>query len=159
MQVIGHVPLRAREVVAGYFPVHGEADPLVLLAALVRRGHEVALPFVRGKDAPLGFRRWRPGDPLTVGAYRIPEPHPRLPEIVPGVVLVPGLWFDRAGTRLGYGGGFYDRTLAALRRGRQITAIGLAHDGLTGGHLPGEAHDAPLDWVVTARRVWRVRRH
>lgn len=159
LQVMAHVPLRARETVAGYVPVHGEADPMALLEMLAARGHAVALPYVRGKGMALGFRRWQPGDELVPGAFGIPEPLPRRGEIVPGVVLVPGLWFDRAGARLGYGGGFYDRTLAALRRGRRITAVGLAHEGQAGGYLPAEAHDAPVDWVVTARRVWRVRRN
>lgn len=158
VQALDHVPLPRDAVVAGYWPLAEEADPRPLLAALAARGQALALPFIRAPGHPLGFRRWQPGDPLQPGPFGTAEPHRRLPEVVPGVVLVPGLWFDRAGNRLGYGGGYYDRTLAALRRGRRIEAVGLAFAAQTGGRLPAEAHDAPVDRVVTERGAWRTRR-
>lgn len=155
-KLLDGVPLRDCETVAGYWPIREEIDPLPAMLALLARGHRLALPVVARRDQPLAFRHWWPGDPLVAGAYDIPAPGMCAPPVTPTLLLVPGLWFDRAGGRLGYGGGFYDRTLAQLRQGWQVAAVGIAHDAQLGGTLDREAHDAPMDWVVTDRRVVRV---
>lgn len=134
---------------AGYWPTGEEADIRPLMTALVERGHRVALPRVVGREAPLRFLRWRPGDALEPGYGGIAAPPADCEEILPGVVLVPLLAFDGAGRRLGYGGGFYDRTLAHLRRSGPLQAIGVAYAEQEMDSLPDGDHDERLDWIVT----------
>ncbi len=151
----------APAVIAGYVPVRGEPDIMPLLRALAERGHDVALPVVAEENAPLIFRRWRPDMHLLPGAYGIPVPPPTSAELVPDVVLVPLAAFDRAGHRLGYGGGYYDRTLARLRaerRGRPDTptAIGCAYAGQELQAIPALETDERLDWVLTEQGARRL---
>jgi 5-formyltetrahydrofolate cyclo-ligase len=131
--------------VAGYWPVRDEADPRGLMKALEARGAALALPRIDEKHAALSFRAWREGDVLVDNHHRIPEPRAEAKMVTPDVVLVPLLAFDAHGHRLGYGGGYYDRTLATLR----VIAIGVAYAGQEVERLPREAHDRPLDMVVT----------
>jgi 5-formyltetrahydrofolate cyclo-ligase len=136
--------------VSFYWPMGDEADPRALAHALAARGHALALPVVAAKKSPLVFRRWREGDPLIVHIFGMHEPAAAAPEIVPDVLLIPLLAFDAKGTRLGYGGGFYDRTLASLKTKR---AIGIAYAGQEAAELPCHAHDHPLAAVVTEKGV------
>ena len=136
-------------VVGGYAALPGEADPAALLAELAERSAALALPRVVTKDAPLVFHRFEPGTPLAPGAYGIPEPDPAWPLVTPAIVLVPLLAFDAAGHRLGYGGGYYDRTLASLRAGHAITAVGVAYAGQEVENLPYDTFDEPLDMILT----------
>jgi 5-formyltetrahydrofolate cyclo-ligase len=140
-------------VVAGYFPMRDEADPRALMAALSERGHPLALPCVTAGQ-PLVFRSWKMGDPMHANprAFNIAEPLAAAPLVVPGAVLVPMLAFDADGHRLGYGGGYYDRTLSGLPDTR---AIGIAYAGQEITSLPREAHDHPLDLLVTENGVRR----
>jgi 5-formyltetrahydrofolate cyclo-ligase len=142
---------------AGYWPIREEADIRPLLTALHERGHRLALPRVVRRGAPLRFLRWRPGDCLAPGYAGIPEPAADGEEIVPDVLLVPLLGFDRAGRRLGYGGGFYDRTLGALRRRGAVEAIGIGYSEQEVDSLPPGDHDEPLDWIVTELGCRRLR--
>jgi 5-formyltetrahydrofolate cyclo-ligase len=135
--------------IAGYWPIAEEADVCPLMTALDARGHRVALPRVIRRDAPLRFLRWRPGDPLAPGFGAIPEPAADGEAIAPRVLLLPLLAFDGSGRRLGYGGGFYDRTLAAMRARTGIEAIGVAYADQEVDSLPAADHDEHLDWVVT----------
>jgi 5-formyltetrahydrofolate cyclo-ligase len=135
--------------VAGYWPIGEEADSRPLMTALVHRGHRVALPRVIRRGAPLRFLRWRPGDTLAPGFGAIPEPAADGEAIEPTVLLLPLLAFDGSGRRLGYGGGFYDRTLAAMRARMRIEAIGIAYSDQEVDSLSPAAHDEHLDWVVT----------
>jgi 5-formyltetrahydrofolate cyclo-ligase len=137
--------------VAGYWPTGEEADPRPLLNALVARGHDVALPRMVGEGAPVRFLSWRPGDGLEAGPFGIEEPTEDRPEVDPNVVLVPLLVFDGTGLRLGYGGGYYDRTLAALRQAHAIEAVGIAYADQEVDSLPAGDHDERLDWIVTER--------
>ena len=134
---------------AGYWPIGEEVDPRPLLADLAKRGHPVALPRVVGEGEPLRFFRWRPGDDLETGPYGIGEPARDKPEAHPELVLLPLLAFDSEGFRLGYGGGYYDRTLAALRNERAVEAVGIAYADQEVDSLPGGDHDERLDWIVT----------
>lgn len=136
-------------IVGGYMALVGEADPALLMVQLARRGHQLALPRVTGKHAPLVFHTYEPGGELGPGAYGIAEPDPASPILEPHVLLVPLLGFDGAGRRLGYGGGYYDRTLEALRARNPVLAIGIAYAGQEVEALPAEPFDMPLDAVLT----------
>ncbi len=142
--------------VSGFWPIGSEVDLQPLLLALAARGHVVALPIVVGRDRPLVFRAWREGDEMAEGPYGIREPLESAPEIAPQVLLVPLLAFDRAGYRLGYGGGFYDRSLAMLREGGPVTAIGAAWAAQEVPAVPHDKHDQPLDWMLTERECFRI---
>ena len=143
-------------VVAGYHPVRGEADVLPLMARLAGRGAVTALPGIAAPGTPLRFRRWTVGDPTVTGHLGMQEPLPGQPEVRPDVVLVPLLAFDRIGGRLGYGAGYYDRTLAALRAdGARLCSIGLGYSGQELPRVPTDASDEPLDWVVTEAEAIR----
>lgn len=135
--------------VSGYAAIRDELNPLPLLMALAAAGHPVALPVIAHKAAPLTFRAWVPGAPLETGAFSVPVPGEDASEVTPGIVLVPLLAFDMKGHRLGYGAGFYDRTLAGLRARGRVTAIGLAFDVQRLEAVPRDAYDEPLDWVLT----------
>ncbi len=136
-------------VVAGYAAFRDEADPRLLLLALAARGHPLALPAMIGKAQPLRFQRWCEGDALVMHPYGVAEPHPDSAVVVPSVLLVPLLAFDAQGSRLGYGGGYYDRTLAALRTAGRVCAIGIAYAGQELPAVPHGAHDERLDGVLT----------
>ena len=142
--------------ISGFWPIGGEIDLVPLLRALAARGHEIALPVVIGRDRPLLFRAWRDGDEMSEGLWGIREPLESAPEVTPQVLLVPLLAFDRAGYRLGYGGGFYDRSLEGLRSRGPVTAIGAAWAGQEVPAVPHDAHDQPLDWMLTERECFRI---
>lgn len=137
--------------VTGYWPVRGELDARPLLAWLHKRGCRIGLPAVT-EEKELEFRRWAPGGELQPGAFSIPVPPPENGVMArPDVLLVPLLAFDWHGYRLGYGGGFYDRALARLRREKpSARAYGLAFaEQELGRGVPREAHDQPLDGIFT----------
>jgi 5,10-methenyltetrahydrofolate synthetase len=134
-------------VVAGYWPMRGEVDPLPYLRELPA----AALPVVIAPHAPLAFRPWRDGAPMEAGPFR--TVHPAQGEFVrPDVLLVPMVGFDASGHRLGYGGGYYDRTIAALRPG--VRAIGVGFELGRLASLDPQPHDARLDAIVTEAGVF-----
>lgn len=137
--------------IAGYSPIGSEIDPTPALRAMAADG-PLCLPVVQGPGLPLRFRAWTPECEMVDGPFGAPVPATGA-WIVPEVLIVPLLAFDRAGGRLGYGGGFYDRTLAALRSAGPVTAIGFAYALQEDSGLPLEATDAPLDLIVTEREV------
>ena len=119
--------------------------------ALLACGCKVALPVTPppGVDAPLTFRLWRPGQALTAASFALHEPSKATPVVEPDIVLAPLLAFDRAGRRLGYGKGHYDRTLADLRGRKDILALGLALSAQEVDCVPTGPHDVPLDGIAT----------
>ena len=141
------------QVISGYWPMRDEIDVSPLMDRLSGMGVDCALPAVTGKGLPLVFRRWRSGDELKSGPFGTSEPPLDAPAIVPTLVLAPLLAFDRSGGRLGYGGGFYDRSLAVLRQGGPVKAVGVAFDAQEIDQAPMTASDQRLDWVVTQIRV------
>jgi 5-formyltetrahydrofolate cyclo-ligase len=143
------LPFAVNAVVSGYAAFRDEADPKALLLALAARGHALALPVITAKGEPLRFHRWQPSDALITHAYGVQEPHPSAAVMVPDVLLIPLLAFDASGHRLGYGGGYYDRTLQLLRALKPITAIGIAYAGQQIAGVPHDAHDQSLDAVLT----------
>lgn len=146
-QFIG--PLAGRAVSA-YWPFRGEPDLRSWMESLAERGGSCALPVVIQKNAPLVFRAWHKGSKLASGVWNIPVPAEGA-EILPDIVIAPLVGFDRACYRLGYGGGFFDRTLAALSPRPMIIGVGHAQAAITSiNPLP---HDIPMDVIVTELEV------
>ena len=139
--------------VSAFHPTGDEIDTRQLLGKLAGDGWTTCLPVVVAKRQPLIFRRWLPGEPMEMGVMKIAVPLSSAPEVEPDVLLVPLLAFDKAGYRLGYGGGFYDATLAMLRAKKSITAIGVAYAGQEVADVPHEAHDMKLDYVMTEKGI------
>lgn len=135
--------------VSGFIPYKSEITTIPLLERLAAEGWQTCLPIVIAMEEPLLFRSWVPGEPLVAGAWDIPVPLESAAEAVPDVLLVPMLAFDRKGFRLGYGGGFYDRTLEQLRKVKRVVAIGVAYHAQMVDEVPVGIHDAPLDYVLT----------
>src|SRR5690606_32683152 len=133
-------------LVAVYWPIRGEPDLRAWIDSLRARGARCALPVVVARDAPLEFHDWPPGARLKPGVWRIPVPVDGVP-VVPQVVVAPVVGFDRDAYRLGYGGGFYDRTLAAANPRPCVIGVGYAAAELP-SILP-QPHDVPMDLVVT----------
>jgi 5-formyltetrahydrofolate cyclo-ligase len=145
------VPTREQSIVSGFFPYKSEIDVRPLLGRLAGEGWTTCLPIVIGKGEPLIFRRWLPGEPTEPGVWDIPKPLDTAQEVRPDVLLVPLMAFDVKGYRLGYGGGFYDRTLDLLRKRKQITAIGVAYAAQHVDSVPHDSHDQPMDYVMTEK--------
>jgi 5-formyltetrahydrofolate cyclo-ligase len=157
---LADVPRTSGASVAGYFPIRSEADPVPLMVELATLGHTCALPRVMKAESPLRFFRWAPGSETEEGAFGTRVPPKKSEEILPDILLVPLVAFDLAGARLGYGGGFYDRTLRDLRAKRPCIAVGIAYSAQEQDSLPHDMYDEPLDWVVTekgSRRFERTR--
>ena len=146
---LSFLTLAPSTIVSGFSAIRDEIDPAALLARLAGEGHLLGLPVMQGKGLPLVFRQWTPGDAMGKGTWGIAEPLPSRPVLEPDVVLVPLLAFDRHGYRLGYGGGFYDRTLARLRKIKPVVAVGIGYDELKVDAVPHLDYDQPLDWVLT----------
>jgi 5-formyltetrahydrofolate cyclo-ligase len=140
-----------QRTVSGFFPYKSEISLLPLLARLQGEGWVTAMPVVIGEGLPLVFRAWMPGEATVPGIWDIPMPLVTAAEVSPDVLLVPMLAFDRKGFRLGYGGGFYDRTLAKLRKLKQVAAIGVAYAAQEMAEVPRGPHDQPLDWIMTEK--------
>jgi 5-formyltetrahydrofolate cyclo-ligase len=136
-------------VVSGFAPLPDEFRTWPLLRRLHREGFRLALPVMQGKVKPLLFRAWAPGDAMDKAVWGIPEPKADKAVMEPDILLVPLLAFDASGCRLGYGGGFYDRTLAGLRARKPVVAVGLAYDEQRVDVVPHLDYDQRLDWVLT----------
>jgi 5-formyltetrahydrofolate cyclo-ligase len=146
-------PVDASVVISGFMPLGSEFNPLPLLTRCAAAGAGLALPVVTGRGAPLVMRAWRPGEPLAAGVWGIRQPLPEAPEVAPDILLVPLLAFDRRGGRIGYGAGYYDRTIARLRERKPVKAVGLAFAAQEVAEVPVTAFDARLDLVLTERDV------
>lgn len=138
-------------VVSGYWPIRDEVDTRPLMDLLHAAGHPIGLPVIVGRDTPLVFRAWRPGEPLIDGTFATSVPPESAPEVTPEILLVPLLAFDRTGYRLGYGGGFYDRTIGKLRAAGGCLAVGVAYAGQQVDDVPRDPFDQPLDRIITDR--------
>ena len=143
----------AQKCVAGYWPIGDEIDPRPTLEAVLGAGGQAALPVVAGQGQVLIFRQWRRGDPLDPGPFGTAHPNPRAPAVTPDVLLLPLIAYDEVGHRLGYGAGYYDRTVEALRNQRDVIVIGLAYDEQEIDAVPAAGHDQRLDAVITDRRT------
>jgi len=133
---------------AGYMPMRTEIDCLSAMAAHVAAGSRVGVPVIEAPATPLRFREWRPDAAMVPGAFGAAIPATGA-WLVPQVLVVPLLAFDARGFRLGYGGGFYDRTLEGLRARGPVIAIGFAYADQVVPAVPTEPTDQPLDLIVT----------
>ncbi len=144
------------DIIAGFWPMADEIDVRPLIARLHEDGQGVALPVVVGNAEPLIFRKWEPGLPLDDGGFGTSHPGPEQAEVRPGILLVPLLAFDVPGHRLGWGGGFYDRTIAKLRSHGPVITVGIAYQAQQVDSVPHMETDVPLDWMVTDRDVLEI---
>ncbi len=135
------------KVVSGYWPIKGEADLRPWLASLHQNGVAVALPVVVERGAPLQFRLWTPGMAMERGNWNIPVPPATAPVLYPDVALAPLVGWDRAGFRLGYGGGYFDRTLASLSPRPTVLGVGLQAAELK--TIFPQDHDIPMTTIIT----------
>ena len=144
--------------VSAFHPIRDEPDTLALLDALADRGIVTALPITGKRGDRLTLRAFRPGDPTVIGAMRIPEPSPGAALVEPDLLFVPLAAFDRRGHRIGYGAGYYDRTLSFLRARRRTVAVGVAYAVCEVEAVPDEPHDETLDYVLTDSELIEVAR-
>lgn len=158
-RLVQHFPfqlLAPGAVVSGYWPLPGEIDPRPLMQAFAKRGARLALPVIVAPGSALVFRAWQAGDVLEPRAFGLMEPRESAAELVPDILLVPLLAIDPDGNRLGFGQGYYDRTLAGLRADGAPLAVGLAYEAQLVAAVPVDEFDQPLDWTVTeagARKI------
>lgn len=145
------ITLRPTDMVAAFWPIRDEIDCRPILGRLMDAGQPVCLPVVVGEGLPLELRLWAPGAPLYPSGFGTLAPDELAPRVTPDVILMPLLGFDRTGTRLGYGGGYYDRTLMRLGRRPRLIGLAFACQGLD--QVPRAPHDVPLDAVVTEAGV------
>jgi 5-formyltetrahydrofolate cyclo-ligase len=148
------VPLGEGTIVAGYSPIRSECDPIPLMRSLAAKGAQLALPVIGGKEKLLTFSEWRQGGHLMAGPFGILQPRPEAMPLEPDIILVPLAAFDRRLRRIGYGMGYYDRTLADLRRQRRpVVAVGIAFAAQEVEAIPSAEHDQHLDLVLTERET------
>jgi 5-formyltetrahydrofolate cyclo-ligase len=147
------VPVAPGTVAGFCWPFKGEIDARFAVRHWRERGATAALPEVVAKAGPLQFREWWPGAPMKPGVYGIPVPD-GTPVLIPDVAIVPMNGFDGQGYRLGYGGGYFDRTLAALER--RVLAIGVSYEAFRLPTIYPQPHDIPMDFVVTEAGAWRA---
>ncbi len=140
-------------VVSGFMPMKTEINPLPLLRKLADAGVQLVLPAIAGRGKPLIMRAWKFGDPLKSGQWGIREPVPEAGEVAPDILIVPLAAFDRQGHRIGYGAGYYDMTINALRAKKKVVAIGIAFAAQEIPQVPATTRDARLDLVLTEREV------
>jgi 5-formyltetrahydrofolate cyclo-ligase len=148
-------PLRIERgaVVSGFSPMKTEINPIPLMRKLAEAGAQLVLPTIAGRGKPLIMRAWNFGDPFKAGQWGIREPVAEAPEIAPDILIVPLAAFDRSGHRIGYGAGYYDMTINALRAKKPVTAIGIAFATQEIPLVPASERDARLDLVLTERET------
>ncbi len=147
----------ADQIVAAYWPKGREFDVRVIIDDCLQRHIPLALPIIPKQGRVMQFALWRDGDPLVTNSFNVPEPQGGNP-VLPDIVIVPFLAFDRRGHRLGYGGGHYDATLADLRAKKEIIAIGVGYgEQAVLFNLPSDAHDQRLDAIITPQGVFDYR--
>jgi 5-formyltetrahydrofolate cyclo-ligase len=156
LAVLPELGIEAGSIVAGYWPIATELDVRPLLARLHERGIVCALPAIVPGNDLLVFRRWDPISELEPGEHDTRQPPVAAAAVPPDVLLVPLLAVDAVGHRLGYGRGWYDRSLAALRRQRRVIAVGVGYGVQRIERVPSTIGDQAVDWILTERAFERV---
>jgi 5-formyltetrahydrofolate cyclo-ligase len=152
-RVVQAIDLKAYNVLGFCWPIRGEFDVRGIAKQHLASGGQVALPVVVQQSAPAEFWRWYPGIAMSTGIWNIPIPKER-DVLMPDAVIVPLVGFDESGFRLGYGGGYFDRTLAAARP--RPYAIGLGYEDSALQTIYPQPHDIPMDVIVTERSIYRA---
>jgi len=147
------VTIKPGMIASGFSPMKTEINPVPLMRKLADLGAQLALPAIAGRGHSLIMRAWKFGDPFKAGQWGIREPVPEAPEVAPDILIVPLACFDRAGHRIGYGAGYYDMTISALRAKKTVVAIGLAFAVQEIPQVPATERDARLDLVLTERET------
>ncbi len=142
------------KIVSGFLPIGSEIDVRPLLKMCLNAGAEICLPCVEKNNAPLLFRKWREGDVLVSEIFGTKAPHHNAQELIPDIVVTPMLAFDTQGYRMGYGGGFYDRTFAHFKKIKDIQAIGVALDIQKIDTVPTGDYDIALNKIITETKVY-----
>jgi 5-formyltetrahydrofolate cyclo-ligase len=140
-------------IVSGFSPMKTEINPLPLMRKAVQLGARLALPAIAARGKPLIMRAYAFGDELARGQWGIREPKADAPEVAPDILIVPLAAFDRSGHRIGYGAGYYDMTINALRARKRVIAMGIAFAAQEITSVPATERDARLDFVLTEREV------
>lgn len=142
-----------KKIIGGYYPVNSEVDDIRLLMEFRKKGFKTSLPVIK-KNFTMIFVEWSSKEPLYVNRFGIPEPS-NTKKVIPDIILVPLVSFDKKLTRLGYGGGFYDRFLKNIKDKKKIVKIGLAFScQLSKNFLPKSPHDQAVDFVVTEKKIY-----
>ena len=144
-------------IVSGFMPMRSEINPLPLMRKLASQGAQLALPVIQGRGKPLLMRAWSFGAPLEARQWGIKEPANDAPIVDPDILIVPLACFDRAGHRIGYGAGYFDKTIRALRARKSVTAVGIAFSAQEIPHVPATEFDEKLALVLTEREVIDLR--
>ena len=147
------IPVSPSMAISLFLPIGSEIDTRPLIDALTARSVKCLLPVIVGRNRPLLFKEWQQGQPLVAGVFNTLQPDDDADIAVPDIVVAPLLAFDARGYRMGYGGGYYDRTLQALRGGGPCCAVGYAYEGQLIEKVITDNHDQKLDWVVTEKMV------
>jgi 5-formyltetrahydrofolate cyclo-ligase len=137
----------------GFMPIRSEINPIPLMRRCAEQGAQLALPAIVGRGKPLSLRSWSVGEKLVPGQWGIREPAMDAPEVKPDFMLVPLAAFDRRGGRIGYGAGYYDMTISAVRAHKPVVAIGVVYAAQEVPEVPILAHDVRLDLVLTEREA------
>lgn len=148
----------AGQIVALYWPRGKEFDTGPLIESLIRAGFTCALPVMQKDSRELKFAEWNESVALVKGPFDVmqPEVNDKTKWVDPDIIVVPLLAFDRHGNRLGYGGGYYDVTLAAIRGRKEVKAVGIGYSlQAVLFNLPAEPHDQKMDWIITPGKVQR----
>jgi len=147
------VPVVPGVIVSGFSPLKTEVNPLPLMRRLAEAGARLALPVVAGRGKPLIMRSYAFGQPLNEGVWGIREPKEDAPEVDPDILIVPLAAFDRRGNRIGYGAGYYDMTIRALRAKKKVVAVGVAFAVQEIPLVPATERDERLDFLMTERET------
>lgn len=142
-----------KNTISAYLPIRGEYDPRPAMDYFIRYGATLAIPDVTKKHAPLCFRKWWRGAPMKKGAYGIPVPD-NTEQVIIDAALIPMVGFDQQGYRLGYGSGYYDRTLAAANP--RPLVIGIAFEMFRLDSVHPQAHDIPMDFIITEASIYQT---
>ena len=151
------IPVPKGAIVSGFMPMRTEINPLPLMRRLASDGAQLALPVIQARGKPLLMRVWSFGAPLEARQWGIKEPLDDAPVVDPDILLVPLACFDRSGHRIGYGAGYFDKTIRALRAKKTVTAVGLAFAAQEIDRVPATDFDERLDLVLTEREIIDLR--
>jgi 5-formyltetrahydrofolate cyclo-ligase len=151
--LLGYIAMHPQaQVIAGYMPIRTEINPLAAMTVMHGQGRRICVPVVLGEAQPLEFREWTPDADMQEGAFGASIPVDGA-VLVPDLVITPLLAWDREGYRLGYGGGFYDRSFEQMRKRRPTLGVGFAYSAQEVPKVPREATDQPLDALVTENDI------